>query len=121
MPQTVILNGTVPPDAFKKNLQSLTTRLYRRIACHFVDSAPPSKCRHDATLLQQDHEIHDGTREETMCWLSGEPTVDEMLLDPTVIAIMSRDVVEPDDVRLRLRDCTSPLTHDTPTTAQRRP
>jgi len=28
-----------------------------------------------------------------MCWLSGEPTVDEMLLDPTVIAMMSRDGV----------------------------
>src|SRR5260221_10535235 len=111
MPQTVILNGTVPPDAFKKSLQSLTTRLYRRIACQFVDSAPPSKYRHDATLLQQDHEIHDGTRE-------GEPTVDEMLLDPTVIAMMSRDGVEPDDVRLLIRDVSSRLKCDTRSTVQ---
>jgi hypothetical protein len=25
---------------------------------HFVASVAPSKCRHDATLLQQDREIH---------------------------------------------------------------
>jgi hypothetical protein len=53
-----------------------------------------------------------------MCWLSGEPTVDEMLLDPTVIAMMSRDGVEPDDVRLLIRDVSSRLKRDTRSTVQ---
>ena len=45
----------------------------------------------------------DRTREETVRWLSGEPTIDEMLADPTVITMMKRDGVEPDDVRLLIR------------------
>ena len=32
-----------------------------------------------------------------MCWLSGEPTLDEMLFDSTVITMMKRDGVAPDD------------------------
>lgn len=35
-----------------------------------------------------------------MRWLHGEPTLDEMLSDPTVITMMQRDDVKPDDVRL---------------------
>jgi hypothetical protein len=53
-----------------------------------------------------------------MCWLSGEPTIDEMLLDPTVITMMSRDGVEPDDVRLLIRDVSGRLKRDTRSTVQ---
>ena len=53
-----------------------------------------------------------------MCWLLGEPTIDEMLLDPTVIAMMSRDGVEPDDVRLLIRDVRRRLKRDTRSTIQ---
>jgi hypothetical protein len=44
-----------------------------------------------------------------MRWLSGEPTIDEMLVDPTVITMMKRDGVEPDDVRLLVRDVSRRL------------
>jgi hypothetical protein len=39
-----------------------------------------------------------------MCWLSGEPTLDEMLFDPTVVATMNRDGVAPADLREFLRE-----------------
>ena len=51
-----------------------------------------------------------------MCWLSGEPTIDEMLVDPTVITMMSRDGVEPDDARLLIRDVSRRLKRDTRST-----
>jgi hypothetical protein len=47
-----------------------------------------------------------------MDWLSGgEPTLDEMLLDPTVIRMMKRDSVNPDDVRRLLRHANRRLVH----------
>jgi hypothetical protein len=48
-----------------------------------------------------------------MSWLSGEPTIDEMLLDPTVITMMKRDGVAPDDVRLLIRDVSRRLKRHT--------
>ena len=53
-----------------------------------------------------------------MCWLSGESTVDEMLLDPTVIIMMRRDGVEPDVVRSLIRDVSRRLKRDTRSTIQ---
>ena len=53
-----------------------------------------------------------------MCWLSDEPTIDEMLVDPAVIAMIRRDGVEPDDVRLLIRDVSSRLRRDTRSTVQ---
>ena len=44
-----------------------------------------------------------------MCWLSGEPTLDEMLFDPTVITMMKRDGVTPDDVRVLLQEMSRRL------------
>ena len=53
-----------------------------------------------------------------MCWLSGEPTIDEMLLDPTVITMMKRDGVEPDDVWSLIRDVSSRLRRHARSTIQ---
>jgi hypothetical protein len=44
-----------------------------------------------------------------MCLLSGEPTLDEMLFDPTVIAMMKRDGVAPDDLRVLLQEMSRRL------------
>ena len=45
-----------------------------------------------------------------MCWLSGgEPTLDEMLSDQTVITLMKRDSVDPDDLRVLLREMSRRL------------
>jgi hypothetical protein len=47
-----------------------------------------------------------------MDWLSGgEPTLDEMMLDPTIITMMKRDRVKPDDVRRLLRQANRRLVH----------
>ena len=34
-----------------------------------------------------------------MVWLSGEPTLDEALSDPVVVAIMQRDGIDPNALR----------------------
>jgi hypothetical protein len=39
-----------------------------------------------------------------MRWLQGEPTLDDMLSDPTVHALMERDDVDPNDLRKFLED-----------------
>jgi hypothetical protein len=39
-----------------------------------------------------------------MRWLSGEPTLDEMLFDPTVATMMKRDGVDADDLRVLLQE-----------------
>jgi hypothetical protein len=44
-----------------------------------------------------------------MCWLSGEPVLDEMLFDPTVITMMKRDGVAPDDLRVLLLEMSRRL------------
>jgi hypothetical protein len=44
-----------------------------------------------------------------MCWLYGEPTVDEMLCDTTVITMMKRDDVAPDDLRVLLLEMSRRL------------
>jgi hypothetical protein len=44
-----------------------------------------------------------------MCWLSGEPTLDDMLFDPTVITMMKRDGVAPDDLRVLLQEMSRRL------------
>ena len=44
-----------------------------------------------------------------MCWLSGEPTLDEMLCDTTVITMMKRDDVAPDDLRVLLQEMSRRL------------
>jgi hypothetical protein len=44
-----------------------------------------------------------------MCWLSGEPTLDEMLCDTTVITMMKRDGVAPDDLRVLLLEMSRRL------------
>jgi hypothetical protein len=53
-----------------------------------------------------------------MRWLSGEPTIDEMLVDPTVITMMKRDGVRPDDVRSLIRDVSRHLKRDTRSSVQ---
>jgi len=47
--------------------------------------------------------------ETTMGWLQGEPTLDDVLSDPTVHALMERDDVDPDDLRMFLEDVRSAL------------
>jgi hypothetical protein len=44
-----------------------------------------------------------------MCWLSGEPTLNEMLCDTTVITMMKRDGVAPDDLRVLLLEMSRRL------------
>ena len=39
-----------------------------------------------------------------MGWLQGEPTLEDVLSDPTVHALMKRDDVDPDDFRTFLED-----------------
>jgi hypothetical protein len=42
--------------------------------------------------------------EETMNWLHGEPSLEDTLSDPVVHAVMRRDAVDPENLRLFL-DC----------------
>jgi hypothetical protein len=42
--------------------------------------------------------------EDTMCWLSGEPRLRDVLSDPVIHALMERDDVDPDDLRMFLED-----------------
>ena len=44
-----------------------------------------------------------------MGWQSGEPTLEEMLSDPTVIIMMKRDSVDPDDLRALVREMSRRL------------
>ncbi len=44
-----------------------------------------------------------------MGWLDGEPTLDEMLSDPTILALMERDEVDPDELRMFLQVVKSSL------------
>jgi hypothetical protein len=44
-----------------------------------------------------------------MSWFHGEPTLDEMLSGPTVIALMKCDGVKPGDLRVLLRDMSRRL------------
>jgi hypothetical protein len=39
-----------------------------------------------------------------MSWLHGEPTLEDVLSDPTVNVLMERDEVDPDDLVLFLED-----------------
>lgn len=47
-----------------------------------------------------------------MGWLDGEPTLDEMLSDPTILALMERDEVDPDELRMFLQVVKSSLVHE---------
>src|SRR5713226_6998103 len=42
--------------------------------------------------------------EEAMRWLQGEPTLEDVLSDPTVHALMKRDDADPDNFRMFLED-----------------
>jgi len=54
-----------------------------------------------------------------MGWLQGEPTLEDVLSDPTVHALMERDDVDPDDLRVFLEDVRSALEgEDVPATRQ---
>ena len=44
-----------------------------------------------------------------MGWLQGEPTLEEVFSDPTIHALMERDEVNPDDLRLFLDDVKSAM------------
>ncbi len=44
-----------------------------------------------------------------MCWLNGEPTLEDLLADPTITALMERDEVDPDALALFLEDVRSAL------------
>jgi hypothetical protein len=44
-----------------------------------------------------------------MCWLSGEPSLDAMLSDTTVITMMKRDALAPDDLRALLQEMSRRL------------
>jgi hypothetical protein len=49
------------------------------------------------------------TEEATMCWLQGEPTLEDVLSDPTITALMERDEVDPEALALFLEDVKSTL------------
>ena len=42
-------------------------------------------------------------------WLTGEPTLGEMLADPVIQLVMRRDRVDPDDLQALLRDISTRL------------
>jgi hypothetical protein len=44
-----------------------------------------------------------------MCWLHGEPTLEDVLADPIITALMERDHVSPDDLVLLLEDVRKAL------------
>jgi hypothetical protein len=44
-----------------------------------------------------------------MCWLQGEPSLEDVLADPTVHALMARDAVDAADFRLFLENVRSAL------------
>jgi hypothetical protein len=44
-----------------------------------------------------------------MEWLEGEPTLEEVLSDPTIHVLMARDEVNPDDLRVLLEDMKNAL------------
>lgn len=54
-------------------------------------------------------------------WLTGEPTLREMLADPVIQLVMRRDRVDPDNLQALLRDISMRLpnleasSHDAPT------
>jgi hypothetical protein len=48
-------------------------------------------------------------KEKTMGWLEGEPALEEVLSDPTIHALMERDEVNPDELRLLLADVKNVL------------
>jgi hypothetical protein len=45
--------------------------------------------------------------EETMGWLRGEPTLEDVLSDPIVLALMRRDHEDPDALRMFLENMKS--------------
>jgi hypothetical protein len=47
--------------------------------------------------------------ERIMEWLEGEPTLEDVLSDPTIHVLMERDEVSPDDLRLLLADVKNAL------------
>jgi hypothetical protein len=53
--------------------------------------------------------IKQAAKEATMCWLYGEPTLEDMLADPTINALMERDEVDPDALALFLEDIKTAL------------
>jgi hypothetical protein len=53
--------------------------------------------------------IKQATKEAMMCWLYGEPTLEDMLADPTITALMERDEVDPDALALLLEDVKATL------------
>jgi len=59
-------------------------------------------------------------KEETMGWLQGEPTLEDVLSDPTVHVLMERDDVDPDDLRTLLEDVRSALEGEEGVSATRR-
>ena len=44
-----------------------------------------------------------------MCWLYGEPTLEDMLADPTINVLMERDEVDPDALALFLEEIKAAL------------
>jgi hypothetical protein len=48
-------------------------------------------------------------RGNTMRWLHGEPTLEDVLSDPTVHVLMERDDVDPDDLRALLENVRTTL------------
>jgi len=42
-----------------------------------------------------------------MGWLQGEPTLEDLLSDPTVRVLMERDDMDPDDLRMLLENVRS--------------
>jgi hypothetical protein len=48
-------------------------------------------------------------KEEPMGWLQGEPTLEDVLSDPTVHVLMERDDVDPDGLRTLLEGVRSAL------------
>ena len=89
-----------------------------------VDTSLPHPAHRNAAKVQYPYNesvrYTDRTfREDIMCWLSGgEPTLDEMLSDQTVITLMKRDSVDPDDLRVLLREMSRRLKRDVPSTVQ---
>jgi len=54
-------------------------------------------------------------------WLTGEPTLREVLADPVIQTLMRRDRVDPDNLQALLRDVIARLPRAEPRSALSRP
>jgi hypothetical protein len=74
-------------------------------------SDPPDLCRLTNVAIARYNSISvmNNLRGDTMRWLQGEPTLEDVLSDPTVHVLMERDDVDPDDLRALLENVRTTL------------